>query len=196
MNLKTMFSTVLLSLFLVGSANGESKTSKVHDWMCSKPKESEDIVMRYHGAPAIFRTISNKEDISKLDYPWRWDHHKLSIIMRPGSCENISQKMLYVDVRQYQVLTTPKARQYIEYSFEDFGADGTIEKKARSFETQKSDNGKSWYYIMPMYPEGFVSEKWNPPSDKEAKKVYNSEINFWANQIDPSKLSVNDMSYF
>lgn len=212
MNLKTMFGTVFLSLFLAGSANADPKkdSQELYKWLCNKPKGYYEYPTPYRGIRGlVFRGISKEEDISKFDYKWRWDNHEIGIIFnKKQGCEDSFVKALRFDVKQYKESITPGARQYTEYSFDDLGPNGTIEKKARSLEALKRDRGfwfdemikwfkndksKSFSHISIRYPKGYVNENWGSASDEESKKVYESEKNFWMlrhNLFEKDKYSV------
>ncbi len=173
--------TLLAPSLLFGSENAGSKAEKVYDWMCKKP---EGYTEEIRGITTI-RNILKEEDVSKLDYQWRWDLHNAQIIFVGKNCEKSRAKALYLSVRQYQELSTKHSRQFTEYTLGDWNADGTLEKKIRGFQMLQGDKDGGdvgWFFLSPSYPGGFRNETWNSPSDEEAMKLYNSELDFWVKE--------------
>jgi len=170
---------------LLGSEDTGSKVKKVYDWVCSKPEG------HYDGSQGFtkIRTISREEDISKVNFKWRWDLHTAQIIFY-GDCKESDVKAIYTGVRQYQSLSTMHSRQYTEYLFGDLNADGILERKMRNFEILQSDadgDDASWFFLYPTYPQGFKNKDWDSPSDAESREVYNSELDYWIGQINEKK---------
>ena len=129
----------------------------------------------------IIYLISKENTAEHNKFDWRWTSHILKINYFPSY--NITE--LEVIVRYYKDFITTKSRGFEQWILVDYGIDGVIDTIKRDYSILgcNDDKCKSNYLILPEYPEKFVNKDWYNPSEKDANKIYNNELNYWSKII-------------
>lgn len=169
---------ILLTLISVNvySASTEDLV-KIKKWLESKPECSYDSVAILG---AFDRTVSTEEDISKFDYEYRFNLHRLgTFFVREGGKEYFSN-LIGLDVKQYQVLNSGDSRQFIRWTIQDVDGDGVVDMWMREFKILvKGCNSDDYYFIEPKYPKWLKTEKYYDITIEEVQEVFDHEIKFW-----------------
>ena len=108
------------------------------------------------------------------NFPWKYAVHFVILIRHKLT----GQSVFNLIVKEYQEYTTP-GRGFIQYVFTDKGLDGSIDSTSRRYQILNDKN----YFLLPNWPEGFVSRNWHLPPPKVFQKQLDKTIGFWLRLI-------------
>lgn len=161
---------------------------EIIDWLMENPPADVDDSELWNlpGASCIQRSVEREVDVSKLNFPWRWDRHYLAVLYVKTKTGISVEPNIYLDLREYKaaVSTGYKCR-FIHFNTV-IDVDGKMATGWRIFKLLTKDDT----FVSPIYPPGFLNPEWRNVPESEQKAIIDKELEFWLEIIRNPKKAV------
>jgi hypothetical protein len=125
---------------------------------------------RYPRSTFSSKTLTSKENRAEHEhFRWRYDIHLVTLYREE------TDWYLQFQVKEYQEFVSKDSRGFILWTFLDYDMDGEFDSVSRSYHLVMQNR----VFMMPEYPQGFISRDWYDVSSKEAEKKFDREVNYW-----------------
>ena len=172
---------------LIDTSEIKVKTDKLIDSLLSEEMidfgKSRDTI-GYIGAEWQTVTVTSKQNLSSHNYfDWHWANHTAILIysdtITPGTRVYLTVTFI---VKEYQEFLSPKARGFIRYTIKNHFA----ECKSEDIEVTRTYHmvGPNDIITLPIYPEGYINDKWFDFTIVESVKKYEEVLDYWLDKIE------------